>query len=206
MLHEEKQYPTVSPHVPPTSQLELLASCIVDSDDQLVEFSLAGRPFSASMLTIVADWDMDQVRPVAAYSCPETGSDLSSFFLPLRQENLSEEQNRRLSQNARRGAADATAKPNLAERELIDRVVTRVGNHMSVDEIATLYRYRYSLTENKKALTKFLFAVNWDEDSEVAELPLLFSLWKQRAPIDVADALKLLSKYVIHCASCRRDY
>jgi phosphatidylinositol 3-kinase len=55
-------------------------------------------------------------------------------------------------------------------------------------------RYRYSLTENKKALTKFLFAVNWDEASEVAELPALFSLWKSRAPLDVADALRLLSK------------
>jgi hypothetical protein len=50
------------------------------------------------------------------------------------------------------------------------------------------------LTENKKALTKFLFTVNWDEASEVAELPVLFSLWKARAPIDVADALRLLSK------------
>lgn len=113
----------------------------------------------------------------------------------LAQENLSEDQNRRLSQNARRGAADASAKPNLAEREQLERIVHRVGHQMSVEEIDILYKYRYSLTENKKALTKFLFAVNWDEDSEVAELPALFSLWKQRAPIDVADALRLLSKY-----------
>lgn len=56
------------------------------------------------------------------------------------------------------------------------------------------FRFRYSLTENKKALIKFLYAVNWEEDNEVAELPALFALWKERAPIDVADALKLLSK------------
>ena len=102
----------------------------------------------------------------------------------MRQDNLSEDQNRRLGQNARRGAADAFAKPNLVEKEKIDRIVQSVGNHMTVEEIDTLYRhaspplwsdvthtlgcrYRYSLTENKKALTKFLFAVNWDEESEV---------------------------------------
>ncbi len=120
--------------------------------------------------------------------------DAHSFVFTPSQENLSEDQNRRLSQNARRGAADAFAKPNLVEKEKIDRTVQSVGNHMSVEEIDILYRYRYSLTENKKALTKFLFAVNWDEPSEVAELPVLFALWKQKAPIDVADALRLLSK------------
>jgi hypothetical protein len=30
-----------------------------------------------------------------------------------------------------------------------------------------LIRFRYSLTENKKALNKFLLAVNWDEEGEV---------------------------------------
>lgn len=120
------------------------------------------------------------------------------------QENLSEDQNRRLNQNARRGAGDAFAKPNITEKEKIDRIVQRVGHQMSVEEIDILYRclfivslcvdvclpsqrdeydalsyvgkcqltcvcrYRYSLTENKKALTKFLFAVNWDEESEVS--------------------------------------
>jgi hypothetical protein len=48
--------------------------------------------------------------------------------------------NRRLNQNTRRGAADASAKPNLAEREKLDRILQRVGNHMTVDEIDILYR------------------------------------------------------------------
>jgi hypothetical protein len=60
-LHEEKQYPTVSPHVPPTNLLELMAPVIVEYDESNIEFSLAGRAFNASMLTIVADWDMDEV-------------------------------------------------------------------------------------------------------------------------------------------------
>jgi phosphatidylinositol 3-kinase len=85
-------------------------------------------------------------------------------------------------------------KPNKEEKSRIDRIITSVGNAMKPDEMDFLYRFRYSLTENKKALIKFLYALNWDEDNEVAELPTLLALWKERAPIDVADALKLLSK------------
>lgn len=62
MLHEEKQYPTVAPHIPPNSQMEMLSSLISEETDAVIEFSLVGRPFNASFLTIVADWDMDQVR------------------------------------------------------------------------------------------------------------------------------------------------
>ncbi len=62
MLHEEKQYPTVAPHIPPNSQMEMLSSLISDETDAVIEFSLVGRPFNASFLTIVADWDMDQVN------------------------------------------------------------------------------------------------------------------------------------------------
>jgi hypothetical protein len=65
ILHEEKQYPTVNPHVPPTNLLELLAPVIVEYEEGgNIEFSLTGRPFNASMLTIVADWDMDEVTDI----------------------------------------------------------------------------------------------------------------------------------------------
>lgn len=66
---------------------------------------------------------------------------LSTVVLICVQENLSEDMNRRLNQNTRRGAADASAKPNLAEREKLDRILHRVGNHMTVDEIDILYRW-----------------------------------------------------------------
>eukprot|EP01039_Chlorochromonas_danica_P008751 gene8751-9645_t len=169
VLYEEKQYQSVVPHYPPTARNELLTQCISEHDEQLFEFSLVGRPFNASWLTVVADWDMDQ-------------------------ENLAEDLNRRLSHNVRRGSTDATTKPNKDEKKRIDKILQSVGNQLSTEDLDFLYRFRYSLTENKKALTKFLYAVNWDEESEVAELPTLLALWKERAPIDVADALKLLSK------------
>ena len=57
-----------------------------------------------------------------------------------------------------------------------------------------LYIFRYSLTDNKRALTKFLMSIDWDVPSEVSEVELLLPLWQQKAPIDVAEALKLLGK------------
>eukprot|EP01038_Epipyxis_sp_PR26KG_P015353 gene15353-20688_t len=58
VLHEEKQYPTVSPHWPPT-KFDYLSACITEMDDYNIEFSLVGMPFNAASLTVVADWDME---------------------------------------------------------------------------------------------------------------------------------------------------
>lgn len=48
--------------MPPNSQMEMLAGLISDETDAVIEFSLVGRPFNVASLTIVADWDMDQVN------------------------------------------------------------------------------------------------------------------------------------------------
>ena len=57
------------------------------------------------------------------------------------QDNLAEDQNRRLCQHSRRGAVDATAKPNRVEKERIDKLVNQVTNHMTTEDIDLLYRY-----------------------------------------------------------------
>lgn len=170
VFYEDKQYPSVDPHIPPTSFAEILKECIIGNDENTIEFQLTGRHFNPTWLTVVADWDMNQ-------------------------ENISEEQNRRLSHNVRKGAADSTVKPNKDEKIRIDQIInSSVNSQMSSSDMDFIYRFRYSLTENKKALIKFLYALNWDEENEVNELPILLALWRERAPIDVADALKLLSK------------
>lgn len=135
-----------------------------------MEFQLTGKHFNPTCLIVVADWDMYQ-------------------------ENLCEEQNRRLSHDVRKGAANSTVKPNKEEKARIDRIIQAVNStQLSSSDMDFLYRFRYSLTENKKALIKFLYVINWDEENEVNELPILLALWRDRSPIDVADALKLLSK------------
>ena len=57
-----------------------------------------------------------------------------------------------------------------------------------------LYIFRYSLTDNKRALTKVLMSIDWDVTREVAEVGPLLDLWRSKAPIDLAEALKLLGK------------
>lgn len=80
----------MAPHIPPNSQMEMLSSLISDETDAVIEFSLVGRPFNASFLTIVADWDMDQVgflvsdRPLCFFSMAVivlTTPDASSSFM-----------------------------------------------------------------------------------------------------------------------------
>ena len=37
-------------------------------------------------------------------------------------------------------------------------------------QLTCVCRYRYSLTENKRALVKFLYSVNWDDETEVSTM------------------------------------
>ena len=52
-----------------------------------------------------------------------------------------------------------------------------------------LWKFRHALTGEKKALPKFLLAVDWRDATEVSQVPALLKAW---ASIDVADAIKLL--------------
>ena len=84
------------------------------------------------------------------------------------QDNLAEDMSRRLTYNARRGAVDASAKPNKAEKERLDKIINSVGGHnLTVQELDLLHRFRYALTENRKGLIKFLYSVNWEDEVEV---------------------------------------
>ena len=53
-----------------------------------------------------------------------------------------------------------------------------------------LWRFRFALTSDKRALTKFLKRVDWSDASGASQAAELMQQW---TPIDVADALELLS-------------
>ena len=59
-----------------------------------------------------------------------------------------------------------------------------------------LWKFRFSLVDNRQALTKFLLAVDWTVESEVVQAAELLKQWRNRSPIEVSDALKLLGKNV----------
>ena len=160
VLHDERLYQTVTPHVLPNSFNADIG------DGGVFEFNLTNRPFNS--LNIVADWDKDQP-------------------------NLCEIQYRCLAHDMLRGSADPGIKPNLQDKERIDKIVQDARYNIAniSEEMDLLYKFRYTLTENKKALTKFLLSVRWNIESEVEELSKLLTMWQ---PIDLADALKLLGR------------
>ena len=69
-----------------------------------------------------------------------------------------------------------------------------------------LWRFRFTLVDNRKALTKFLLAVEWTVESEVVQAAELLEQWRKRSPIEVTDALKLLGKNVAFQTSLVRAY
>jgi phosphatidylinositol 3-kinase len=69
-----------------------------------------------------------------------------------------------------------------------------------------LWRFRFSLVDNRRALTKFLLAVDWTVESEVVQAAELLEQWKKLNPIEVTDALKLLGKQVAYQTNLVRAY
>ena len=67
------------------------------------------------------------------------------------------------------------------------------SRQLTTDERDVVWRFRYSLTQEPRALTKFLKCVDWKDVQEARQATELMKMgvWKQ--DIDVADALELLS-------------
>ena len=61
---------------------------------------------------------------------------------------------------------------------------------LSSDDRLLLWRFRWNLTGEKRALTKVLQSVDWGDVQEAKQGTKLLSHW---VAIDVADALELLS-------------
>ena len=106
-------------------------------------------------------------------------------------ENPAELKAAKLARSLARGHADRDLKPNSDERRAIAAVLKLPPNRpLGSEERALLWRYRYSLRGDKRALTKFLKCVDWGDAYEARQAAELMGEW---APIEVADALELLS-------------
>ena len=219
ILFKERRYTGVPQHFPPTTLAQMMppgCNVVVEKDvgikrtgvnnleyqnsmkdnstspATIQEFSLLGSPaggaslggpsaFTGASLCVIADWDIDQ-------------------------ENLAEQQYRCLAHDILRGKLDPSVKPSLEDKGKIEKILNAAGTHMVFEEMDLLYRYRYFLTENKKALLKFLLSVDWTVESEVAEVPVLLAQWKRKAPLEISDALRLLGKEKAFQALIVRQY
>lgn len=97
----------------------------------------------------------------------------------------------RLARSLRSGHSDRDAKPNAQIRDILNQIVAYPPTkQLSNEEQDHVWRFRFYLSNQKKALTKFLKCVNWNHSGEAKQALSMLKIW---APMDVEDALELLS-------------
>ncbi|KAF3944819.1 hypothetical protein CMV_028748 [Castanea mollissima] len=105
--------------------------------------------------------------------------------------NPSEHKQLKLARSLTRGIIDRDLKPSSNERKSIQRILKYPPTRtLSGDERQLLWKFRFSLMSEKRALTKFLRCVEWSDVQEAKQALELMGKWVM---IDVSDALELLS-------------
>ncbi|CAH2049622.1 unnamed protein product, partial [Iphiclides podalirius] len=113
------------------------------------------------------------------------------------QENLVESKQHRLAR-CLRGAWGREAKPTAGERDQLAALVAAPPRRaLSADDQDLVWKFRFYLSSHRRALTKFLECVNWNRPAEVRQA---LAMMKQWAPMDVEDALELLTPKFTHPA------
>uniref|UniRef100_A0A4W2BNW3 Phosphatidylinositol 3-kinase catalytic subunit type 3 n=1 Tax=Bos indicus x Bos taurus TaxID=30522 RepID=A0A4W2BNW3_BOBOX len=108
-------------------------------------------------------------------------------------ENLVESKHHKLARSLRSGPSDHDLKPNAATRDQLNIIVSYPPTkQLTYEEQDLVWKFRYYLTNQEKALTKFLKCVNWDLPQEAKQALELLGRWK---PMDVEDSLELLSPH-----------
>lgn len=109
----------------------------------------------------------------------------------MKLENLVENKHHKLSRSVRSGISDRDLKPNSSIRDQLNSIVNYAPiRPLTNDEQDLLWKYRFYLTNQKKALTKFLKCVKWEITAEANQAIDLLRTWQ---PMDIEDALELLS-------------
>ncbi|XP_026384357.1 phosphatidylinositol 3-kinase, root isoform-like [Papaver somniferum] len=105
--------------------------------------------------------------------------------------NPSEHKQLKLARSLTRGIIDRDLKPSINERKSIQKVLKYPPTwNLSGDERQLLWKFRFYLMSEKRALAKFLRCVEWSDIQEAKQALELMGKWET---IDVCDALELLS-------------
>lgn len=106
-------------------------------------------------------------------------------------DNPAESKHRRLVRSQHRhGILEKDLKPNAKVRDELNLIMSYSPTHiLSPEEKDLIWKFRYHLTRDKRALTKFLKSVNWQDQSESKQAVEVLKRWSE---IDVDDALELL--------------
>lgn len=105
-------------------------------------------------------------------------------------DNPAESKHRRLVRSHRTGVMDRDLKPNAKVRDELNGIMTYSPTHvLTPEEKDLIWKFRHHLTRDKRALTKFVKSVNWQDQSESRQAVQILAKWTE---IDVDDALELL--------------
>ncbi|KAH7112132.1 kinase-like domain-containing protein [Dendryphion nanum] len=129
--------------------------------------------------------DSDAARLVRIYD-PETG----------RSDNPAEAKHRKLMRSQQTDSLDRDRKPDVTTRDRLNTLLSFGPlQEMTSDDRDLVWKFRYFLLRDKKALTKFVKSVNWKDPMEARQATPLLEKW---AEIDVDDALELLGPQFDH--------
>ncbi|OJJ48347.1 hypothetical protein ASPZODRAFT_62644 [Penicilliopsis zonata CBS 506.65] len=104
--------------------------------------------------------------------------------------NPCEDKHRRLIRSHRTGIMDRDLKPNPKNRDELNLILSyEPTQDLTAEEKDLIWRFRYYLTREKRALTKFVKSVNWRDVGEARQAVDILPKWTE---IDVDDALELL--------------
>eukprot|EP00019_Armaparvus_languidus_P001069 CAMPEP_0168606302 /NCGR_PEP_ID=MMETSP0420-20121227/16492_1 /TAXON_ID=498008 /ORGANISM="Pessonella sp." /LENGTH=695 /DNA_ID=CAMNT_0008645945 /DNA_START=408 /DNA_END=2493 /DNA_ORIENTATION=+ len=104
----------------------------------------------------------------------------------------------KLARGTRLARADRDLKPLTSELQQLTSIINTPPTHtLDTSEAALVWKFRYYLQANPRALPKFLATVDFSAPSETERALALMETWE---PVDVADALQLLSNAFPHPA------
>lgn len=114
------------------------------------------------------------------------------------QENLVEAKHHKLVRSLRSGGHTKELKPTSSVRDALNTILSYPPTTaLSTEEQDLIWKYRFYLSNQKKALTKFVKCVNWKVAGEERQALEMLALW---APPDPEDALELLGPAFTHPA------
>uniref|UniRef100_A0A1I7XRN7 Phosphatidylinositol 3-kinase catalytic subunit type 3 n=1 Tax=Heterorhabditis bacteriophora TaxID=37862 RepID=A0A1I7XRN7_HETBA len=111
-------------------------------------------------------------------------------------ENLCESKHSVMTRNTRAGGVDRQLKPNKQTKDRIEAIIKLPSSQsLSREQRDLVWKFRYFLQADRRALNKFLRSVNWDQPAEEQHALALINDW---TPIEAEDALELLSPSFTH--------
>ncbi|KAJ1722828.1 Phosphatidylinositol (PI) 3-kinase [Coemansia erecta] len=112
------------------------------------------------------------------------------FDPEMHRDNMAEAKHRRLLRGYQSGSLDRELKPNAAIRDQLNTILRYPpGQALTDNEKNLVWKFRFYLSSNKRALTKFVRCVDWNDPIESKQATEMLSEW---AEISIDDALELL--------------